>query len=60
MKQQRGSIINFEGMAENFKGTYSSARCIIDFTEHFYQRPSSLIVQSKVPFIQVKNTKLHM
>ena len=60
MKQERDSIINFEGMAENFKGTYSSARCIIDCTEHFYQRPSSLIARSKVPFIQAKNTKLHM
>ena len=29
-------------MAENFKGTSPSAHCIIDCTEHYYQRPSSL------------------
>ena len=53
-------MISFEGMPENFKGTYSSARCIIDCAEYFYQRPSSLTVQSKVPFIQAKSTRLHM
>ena len=47
-------------MPENFKGTYPSAQCINDCTEHFYQRPLSLTVQSEVPFIQAKSTMLHM
>ena len=51
-------MISLEVMSENFKGTYSSARCIIDSTEHFYQRPSSLTVQPNVPFIPAKSTIL--
>ena len=51
-------MIGFEAMSENIKGTYPSARCIIDCTEYFYQRHLSLNVQSKVPFIQAKSTML--
>ena len=53
-------MISFESIPENFKGTYPSVRYIIDCKEHFYQRPWSLTVQSKVPFIQAPSTMLHM
>ena len=33
-------------MPQSFKNTYPSTRCIIDFTELFCQRPSSLSTQS--------------
>ena len=33
-------------MPESFKKTYPSTRCILDFTELFYQRPLSLSIQS--------------
>ena len=60
-KEQEGDfMISLEVMSENFKGTYPSARCIIDSTEHFYQRPSSLTVQPNVPFIPAKSTILDM
>ena len=35
-----------ESMPETFKQTYQSTRCIIDCTELFCQRPSSLFIQS--------------
>ena len=35
-----------ETMPENFRKTYPSTRCIIDCTELFCQRPSSLSIQS--------------
>ena len=57
-EQGRDFMISFEGMSENFKEVYPSAWCIIDCTEYFYHRPSSLIVQSKVSFIQAKSTML--
>ena len=53
-------MISFEGMPENFKGIYPSTRFVIDSIEHFYQRPSSFIIQPKVPFIRTKSTMLHM
>ena len=59
-EQERDFMISFEGMPENFKGTYPSPRCIIDYTEHFYQKPSSVTVQFKVSFIQAKSTMLHI
>ena len=40
-----------EGMAENFKQKYSSAQCVIECRKHFCERPSSLAIKSKVPFI---------
>ena len=49
-----------EGMPENLKRTYPSARCIINYIEHFHQKPSSLTVQSKVLFIQAKSIMLQM
>ena len=51
-------MINFEGMPENFKGTYPSAQCIIDCTEHFCQGSSFLTVHCKVPLIQAKSAML--
>ena len=59
-EQERDFIISFEGTPVNFKGTYQNARFIIDSTEHFYHRPSSLTVQYKVAFIQAKGFMLHM
>ena len=52
-------MISFEDMHESFKGTYSSARRVIDCTEHFYQRLSTLTVQFRVLFIRTKSTILH-
>ena len=59
-EKDRDFMISFEGMPENFKGTYPGAQCLIDCTEHFYQKPSSLTIQSKVPFTQAKSSMLHM
>ena len=53
-EQERDFMISFEDMPENFKETYPSVPCIIDYTEHFCQRPSSFTIQSKIPFIQAK------
>ena len=58
-EQERDFMIKFEGMPENLKEAYPNARCIVDCTEHFHQKPSSLTVQSKVHFIQAKSTMLH-
>ena len=37
-----------ETMPESFKKTYPSTRCILDCTEFFCQRPSSLSIQSSL------------
>ena len=39
---------NSRDNAESFKRTYPSTRCIIDCTELFCQRPSSLTIQSSL------------
>ena len=51
-EQERHFMVSFQVMPRNFEGTYPRARCIIEHTEHFYQKPSFLTVQSKVLFIQ--------
>ena len=44
------SRVNFleETMPESFKTTYPTTRCIIDCTELYGQRPSSLSMQSSI------------
>lgn len=36
-EQERYFMISFKGMPKNLKGTFPSAWCIIDSTEHFYK-----------------------
>ena len=53
--QERDFMISFEGMPENFIGTHPSVQCVIDCTEHFYQKPSPLNPNSLY-----SSTMLHM